>query len=133
MTRRRAQRAGRLIQVEISKIIQGELKDPRIGFVTVTGVDVTDNMRYAKVFVTVLKKEKEALTLKVLEHAKGFIRREIGHRIKLRFTPEIEFKFDESTERGAHIDEVLRKIATVNFAEKPAENAEIQKDEQGRK
>ncbi len=111
MVRRRAQRAGRLIQEEISKIIQRELKDPRIGFVTVTGVDVTDNLRYAKVFITVLKEKNKEKTLEGLEHAKGFIRKEIGQRIKLRFTPEIEFSFDESIERGAHIEEVLKKIA----------------------
>jgi ribosome-binding factor A len=111
MTRRRAKRAGRLIQEEIAKIIQRELKDPRIGFVTVTGVDVTDDLRYAKVFITVLKREEKAATLEGLEHAKGFIRREIGQKIRLRFTPEIEFRFDESAERGAHIEEVLRKIA----------------------
>ncbi len=110
MTRRRAQRAGRLIQEEISKIIQRELKDPRIGFVTITGVDVTDDLRYAKVFITVLKREERERTLEGLEHAKGFIRREIGQRIKMKFTPEIEFRFDETIERGAHIEEVIRKI-----------------------
>jgi len=110
MVRRRAQRAGRLIQEEISKIIQRELKDPRIGLVTVTGVDVTDDLRCAKVFITVLKEEEKAPTLEGLEHAKGFIRREIGQRIKLKFTPEIEFRFDESAERGARIEEVLKKI-----------------------
>ena len=112
MARRRAQRAGRLIQEEISKIIQRELKDPRIGLVTVTGVDVTDDLRYAKVFITVFKKKKKEKTLEGLEHAKGFIRRELGQRIKMRFTPEIEFGFDESVEHGAHIEEILRKIAT---------------------
>ncbi len=111
MTRRRAQRAGRLIQEEISKIIQRELKDPRIGFVTVTGVSVTDDLRYARVFITVLKKENKEKTLEGLEHAKGFIRREIGQRIKMKFTPEIEFRFDEAIEHGTHIEEVLRKIA----------------------
>ena len=111
MARRRAQRAAKLIQEEISKIIQGELKDPRIGFVTVTGVDVTDDLRCAKVFITVLKEENKKKTLKALEHARGFIRREIGHRIKSKFTPEIEFRFDESIERGTHIEEVLKKIA----------------------
>ena len=113
MARRRAQRAGRLIQEEISKIIQRKLKDHRIGFVTITGVDVTDDLRHAKVFITVLKEEEKAPTLEGLEHAKGFIRREIGQRIKMRFTPEIEFGFDESVEHGAHIEKILRKIATA--------------------
>ncbi|HEA47069.1 MAG TPA: 30S ribosome-binding factor RbfA [bacterium] len=154
--RRRAKRAGRLIQEEISKIIQRELKDPRIGFVTVTGVDITDDLRYAKVFITVLKRENKKKTLKGLERAKGFIRREIGQRIKMRFTPEIEFRFDEAIEQGAHIEDVLRNIATAKVAketakpaekkkkegekpataedaEKPAENAEIKKDDEGRK
>jgi len=124
MARRRAQRAARLIQEEISKIIQRELRDPRIGLITVTGVDVTDDLRYAKVFITVFKEENKEKTLEGLEHAKGFIRREIGQRIKMRFTPEIEFKFDDSAERGARIEEILRKIVTVEAAEKSAEGAE---------
>lgn len=127
MARRRAQRAGRLIQEEISKIIQRELKDPRIGFVTVTEVNVTDDLRYAKVFVTVLKEEEKAPTLEGLEHAKGFIRREIGQRVKLKFTPEIEFRFDESAERGARIEEVLKKIA------KDANIRELKKNANNRK
>ena len=131
MARRRAQRAGRLIQEEISKIIQREIKDPRIGLVTVTGVDITDNLRYAKVFITVFKEENKEKTLKGLEHAKGFIRREIGQRIKMRFTPEIEFEFDEAAERGARIEEVLRKIATAktqNLTEKTQKKKDTSKE-----
>jgi len=131
MARRRAKRAGRLIQEEISKIIQRELKDPRIGFVTVTGVDVTDDLRYAKVFITVLKRENKKKTLKGLERAKGFIRREIGQRIKMRCTPEIEFGFDEAIEHGAHIEEVLRKIATAktqNLTEKTQKKKDTSKE-----
>ena len=131
MARRRAQRAGRLIQEEISKIIQRELKDPRIGFVTVTGVDVTDDLRYVKVFITVLKRENKGKTLKGLERAKGFIRREIGQRIKMRFTPEIEFRFDEAVEHGAHIEEILRKIATAkaqNLTEKTQKKNDTSKE-----
>jgi len=131
MARRRAQRAGKLIQEEISKIIQRELKDPRIGLVTVTGVDVTDDLRYAKVFITVFKEENKEKTLEGLEHAKGFIRREIGQRIKLRFTPEIEFEFDESVEHGAHIEEILRKIATAktqNLTEKTQKKKDTSKE-----
>ncbi|MCK4648297.1 30S ribosome-binding factor RbfA [bacterium] len=131
MARRRAQRAGRLIQEEISKIIQRKLKDHRIGFVTITGVDVTDDLRHAKVFITVLKEEEKAPTLEGLEHAKGFIRREIGQRIKMRFTPEIEFGFDEAVEKGARIEEVLRKIATAktqNLTEKPQKKKDTSKE-----
>jgi ribosome-binding factor A len=110
MVRRRAKRVGKFIQKEISEIIQRELKDPRIGFVTVTDVDVSEDLRYAKIFVTVLQKGQITATLTGLEHAKGFIRNEIARRMKLRFTPEIVFQLDTTAEKGAHIEEVLRSI-----------------------
>lgn len=111
MTYQRAVRVAEEIQKEVSGIIQKELKDPRIGFVTITGVDVTSDLKLAKIFVSVLGDEKaREETFLGLEKAKGFIRREVGHRIRLKNVPEIMFKFDESVEHGARISQLLHKI-----------------------
>lgn len=96
---------------ELSDIISRKLKDPRIGFVTVTDVEVTGDLQQATVYITVLGDEEEKEnTLIGLNKAKGFIRSEIGHRIRLRKTPEIYFKFDESIEYGNRIEALINQI-----------------------
>lgn len=111
MTRLRVQRLAELMKKEVSDIIQKGIKDPRIGFVTVTDVEVSGDLRSAKVFVSVYGSEEEKVkTLEGLESAKGFIRSEIGQRINLRFTPEIYFRFDESIARSARILELLKTV-----------------------
>lgn len=107
----RANRVGEQIKKELTDIIQRGIKDPRIGFVTVTAVDVTGDLQQATAFVTVYGDEDErSKSLDALEKAKGFIRSEIGQRIKLRKTPELQFKFDESIDHGNRIDELLRNL-----------------------
>jgi len=86
-----------------------KIKDPRIGFVTVTDVELADDLRNAKVFVSVIGDDRAA-TLKGLESASAFIRTELGHRLRLRFIPELLFRYDDSAERGAHIMELLNKV-----------------------
>lgn len=111
MSNVRANRVGEQIKKEISDIIMRELKDPRISFVTVTGVDVTGDLQQAKIYISVLgsDEEKEA-TLQGLSKASGFIRSEIGKRIRLRKTPEISFHFDESIEYGNRIEQLLSEV-----------------------
>lgn len=94
---------------EIADILMRKIKDPRIGFVTVTDVDVADDLRNAKVFVSVYGGDKEA-SLKGLKSAAPFIRSELGKRMRMRFVPEILFRFDGTVEQGAHIMELLRTI-----------------------
>lgn len=104
----RNRRVAEEMKREIASIIKEDLKDPRVGFVTVTGVEVTPDFRYAKVFVSVYGSDEEInQALEGLEKASGFIRKEIGHRIKLRYTPELSFRFDESIRHGAKIAEIL--------------------------
>lgn len=86
-----------------------KIKDPRIGFVTITDVEVTDDLRNAKVFVSVYGGDKED-TLKGLKSASAFIRSELGRRMRLRVVPELLFRFDSTVEQGAHIMELLREI-----------------------
>ncbi|MCR6111075.1 30S ribosome-binding factor RbfA [Bacillus sp. A301a_S52] len=111
MSKVRANRVGEQIKKELTDIIQRGLKDPRIGFVTVTDVEVTGDLQQATAFITVFGEEEEKeKTLQALEKAKGFIRSEIGKRIQLRKTPELTFSFDKSIEQGNRIDALLRKL-----------------------
>lgn len=111
MARLRVNRVAEQMKKEMSDIIEHRLKDPRVGFVTVTGVDVTGDLQDATVYISVLgDEEKKAATLEGLNKARGFIRTEIGKRIRLRKTPEIQFKFDQSIEYGSHIDHLLNDL-----------------------
>ncbi|WP_270171785.1 30S ribosome-binding factor RbfA [Paenibacillus sp. SYP-B4298] len=107
----RVGRVGEQIKKELSLIIQQELKDPRIGFITVTGVEVTSDLSQAKVYLSVLgSEEQKEETLKALGRGNGFLRSELGKRMKLRHTPELIFKFDSSIEYGSHIEALLEQI-----------------------
>src|SRR5512141_1799037 len=106
---KRSVRVGDQMKQEIADILMRKIKDPRIGFVTVTDVDVAADLRNAKVFVSIYGGDKEA-TLKGLESATVFIRAELGKRMRLRFIPELLFRFDATVEQGAHIMELLREI-----------------------
>lgn len=107
----RAKQVGEQMKKELSDIISRKIKDPRVGFVTVTDVEVTGDLQQAKVYISVLGSEKEKEdTLVGLSKAKGFIRSEIGRRIRLRKTPEIFFEFDESINYGNRIETLLNQI-----------------------
>jgi len=96
---------------EISSIIHDEVKDHRLGFITITDLELTQDLRCAKVYFSVLGSQQEQRqSILALEHAKGFIRRLVAQRIKLRFVPEIIFKIDKSIEYGFRIEEQLQKI-----------------------
>ncbi len=92
-------------------MIQQELKDPGIGFVTITGVEVSPDLKRAKVFYSVLGEEdSKKQSASALKRACGFIQHEIGKRLRLKHIPEISFQFDSSVEYGAHIEELIQKI-----------------------
>ncbi len=108
-------RIGRIneeIQRELAAQIRS-LKDPRVsgtGMVSVTRVNTTPDLRYAQVFISVLDKAQEKDVLKGLKSAAGFLRRELGSSLRLRYTPELQFVADDSIEHGAHILELLRDV-----------------------
>ncbi|CAM3705174.1 30S ribosome-binding factor RbfA [Mesobacillus zeae] len=111
----RVNRVGEQMKKELGDIIGRKIKDPRIGFVTVTDVEVTGDLQQAKVFISVLGDEaQKENTLKALAKAKGFIRSEIGQRIRLRKTPEITFEFDQSIDYGNRIDTLLHQVQAQN-------------------
>jgi ribosome-binding factor A len=107
---KRSQRVSDLLREEIADIITYRLKDPRIGFITVTGVDVTDDIKIARVYISVLKDEEKKTTLEVLNAAKSFIRTELSKRLRMKFIPSIEFRLDTSVEYGSMIDKLLKEI-----------------------
>lgn len=107
----RANRVGEQMKKELGDIISRKIKDPRIGFVTVTEVKVTGDLQQAKAFISVLGDDKQKQdTLVGLAKAKGFIRSEIGRRIRLRKTPELTFEFDEAVEYGNRIETILQDL-----------------------
>ncbi|MEK3886932.1 30S ribosome-binding factor RbfA [Bacillus sp. FSL K6-3431] len=107
----RANRVGEQMKKELGEIISRKIKDPRIGFVTVTDVKVTGDLQQATIYISVLgDDEQKEDTLKGLATATGFIRAEIGQRIRLRKTPEISFEFDESIAYGNKIETLLKQI-----------------------
>ncbi len=111
MGRLRVERVAEAIHAEVADILAREIKDPRLGFATITDVEVSPDLRYVKVFVSVMGDgEQIEQTMAALESAKGFVRSEIGRRIRLRHTPEIVFKHDTSIRRGARVFELLKEI-----------------------
>jgi len=86
------------------------LKDPRIGFVTVTGVDMSPDMKNARVYVSILKEEDRELTLEILNSSKSFMRSLLSKRLRMKFIPTVEFRFDTSIEYGYKIDKLLKEI-----------------------
>ena len=108
---KRSERVAELIKHELASVFTKGLKDPRVGFVTVTTVEVSDDLRYARVFYTVLGKEAEQEeTAKGLEAAKGYLQHDLAVTLKLRFTPHLSFILDSSMEEGMKIDSIIRKI-----------------------
>lgn len=99
---------------EISALIQNEIKDPRLtAMVSVTSVKVTKDLRYAKVYVSIFCKddEEKQKNLEALKSASGFIRKCVGQKINLRYTPEILIEVDDSIDYGMHMDELINRIS----------------------
>lgn len=111
MVRYRFGRLAEEFKKEISNIIQNEIKDPRVGFVSIINVQVSGDMRHAKVFVSILGNDHDINdTMAALKSATGFIRREVARRIQLRYTPEIVFVYDDSIVHGAKISKMLHEV-----------------------
>jgi ribosome-binding factor A len=114
MTSRRSDRVADLIKEEIaSMLLRGEIKDPRVGFVTITGVKLTEDLKSAKVFFSSIESSGEGSVENIkrgLMSAVPYIRRALAKRLRLRHIPEVSFEFDRSLEYAARIEEVLKKI-----------------------
>ncbi len=107
---KRSIRVSDLIKDEVADIIMHRLKDPRLGFITVTETRVSNDLRHAKIFVSVLEDEKKDESLKILISSARFIRSELAQRVKIKFIPELVFKLDASIEYSAKINKMLNNI-----------------------
>lgn len=108
---KRSDKVGEEIHKIISELLIRGLKDPRIGFITITGVKMTPDMRQATAYFTVHGTEEDRKNSEAgLNSAKGFIRKEIGQALKMRFTPEVFFRYDTSMDYGQHIESILKEI-----------------------
>jgi ribosome-binding factor A len=103
----RPQKLGDLIQRELSGLIAREMRDPRVGMLTITSVDVSPDLSHAKVFFTLLDKKQLEDTVRGLKRSAGFLRSQLAKRIKLYTTPELRFEYDESVERGDHLSRLI--------------------------
>lgn len=104
------ERLNHTYQEEISMILMREIKDQHIKFVTITGVDITSDLSFAKVYYTVLDQDKKEETKEALEKAAPFIRTKLAERVDIRHTPELKFVYDTSIEYGEHIDAIIEEI-----------------------
>ena len=119
----RSRRVGEQIQRELAQLIQQEVKDPRVGFVTVSAVDLSRDLSVAKVFISPFNKEQDIKEiLAVLTKASGFLRREIGRRIKMRIIPELRFVHDVSIERGSELSSLIDQAVASDSQHKNEED-----------
>jgi ribosome-binding factor A len=123
------------IKETLSMIIAGEgMKDPRVGFVTVTSVEATPDLRQAKVYVSVLGKEREReATMEALEHSRGYLQSRLGESLRMKRTPKLQFIYDDTLDNALHIQRLLKKEEAVLGSEAPvifvdgqAEAAEVE-------
>ncbi len=107
----RQEKLGELFANELSELLRTRVKDPRVGFASITHVEVSNDLRHAKVHVSVMgSPEEQVATMKGLKNATGFLRHELAERVTLRYMPEIAFKLDNSIEEGARILELIQQV-----------------------
>ncbi len=111
MAYNRSERVAEEIRKEVATMLFGEIHDPRIGFVTITKVQVSKDLRHAKVYFSIIGSDEEKeKTMAGLQSSSGYMRREIGRRLKLRYFPELTFKFDDSLEYASRIEKIIKEI-----------------------
>jgi ribosome-binding factor A len=124
------------IRNEVARLIASSLKDPRLGFVTVTRVDLTPDLRYARVYVGVLGEDEKGPSFEALKSASGFIRREVGRRLRVRFSPEIDFRYDRGLDATDRVAQALAEAEAQDAAAladvDPAPADEVADEEDGR-
>ena len=110
MSRGRPRKVADLIQRELSDLLRREVRDPHVGMVTLTSVDVSPDLSHAKVFFTLLDADKKAETARALQRAAGFLRSQLAQRMKMYTTPELRFAYDESVERGDRLSRLIDSV-----------------------
>ena len=106
---KRSERVAGQMRRDLARLIQQEIKDPEVGFVSLSDVEVTRDLSHAKVFITVFDPEKAQTSLQALRRAAAFLRRRLGQELRLRHVPELHFLHDDSVEKGTHIDQLIER------------------------
>jgi ribosome-binding factor A len=123
--RHRQEQLGTAIAHELSDVIRSRMQDPRIGFASVTNVELSADLRHAKVFISVMgSPEEQEDTMRALKHGAGFLRHELAQRLSIRYTPELSFRLDESIAHGARVVQLLHEIDAEGAANAPATEEE---------
>lgn len=124
----RSQRVAEQLQRELAQIIQREVRDPRLGMVTVNGAKISKDLNYADIYITVLgedeSEESIKASLKVLNNASGFLRAQVSKRIQLRVMPELRFHYDESVARGNRLSHLINQAVAVDKQRNPDDDQE---------
>ena len=126
----RTQRIGDQIQRELASLVQLEMKDPRLGMVTINAVEVSRDLAYAEIFITLLGEDDEAArkkTVEILSHASGFLRSRLAKQMQLRMVPNLRFRYDESVARGQRLSALIEK-AVQKDRTLPSETKESDED-----
>jgi ribosome-binding factor A len=111
VSRRRREKVADLLRDEVSQIIQREMSDPRLGFVSITRVELSPDLKYARMYISVMGSEEErADSLVALNNASGFIRRQLAPRLRMRVIPEVSFRLDRSMEHAENVARILRDL-----------------------
>lgn len=130
---KRTDRLAELMQRELAQMIQREVKDPRLGLVTLSGVEVTRDLSHAKVYVTVFASDADIKqNIAILNHAKGFLRSQLGKRIKIRTIPELEFVYDSSIKEGSRLSSLI-DAAIAQDEQLPDDELPVQKQDKDEK
>ena len=127
----RTQRIGDQMQRELAQLIRREVKDPRVGLVTITAVEVSRDVGHAKVFITVMGQDSAAdiaQSIKVLNSAAGFLRMQLAKEMKLRSVPQLHFHYDESVSRGAHLSALIERAVAEDSKHHADDSAEESKE-----
>ncbi len=128
MQGKRTDRVAELVRMELGSAILMRLKDPRVGFVTITRVEMSMDLHYAKVFYSVLgSPEEKAKTAEVLDHSKGFLQRDIAKTLKLRYTPHLQFYLDESADHVSEVEGILKQLRP----NEPEERSDFEGNQRG--
>ena len=110
----RSERVAGQIRRDLARLIQQEIKDPEVGFVSLSDVEVTRDLAHAKVYITVFDPEKATASLQALRRAAAFLRRRLGQELRLRHVPELHFLHDNSVEQGSHIDRLIERALNAD-------------------
>lgn len=110
----RSERVADQIQRELAELLQKGLKDPRVGWITLTGVEVTRDYSFAKIYYTVMDEKTREVTAEALSHAAGYLRGELGRRLQIFTTPQLNFVYDESIERGVRMSRLIDQVAEAD-------------------